>query len=345
MRWYRPASIPRSSPAAHSRSSTGTAAATGPARRRRSTRISGSGTRASSRSGSRESTPTARRRRAASAVPRAMDERHAPAHALRRRTSPTWAARGSGSRDGTRSRRDDIDDLVHHAAPGHRHRRVDGRARRCRPTTRSAFLAEAFPSSSPITSGSTASAIPTARPGHADPPVGVRARHHAAVDAGARAHARRRGGRVRQPACTWRTSCDSCGGTRSTCRRCSGRPTTRASGMLVLARLARALRLRAAPHAARSIGADPGPRVQLDPRGRQPIVALDRRRNRRSRCRRSWLRSLRAHDGRASKSCGTSTPASTSRATRRPASSSGSRRSRPSCRCSRGVPHPNARAA
>ena len=41
-----------------------------------------------------------------------------------------------------------------------------------------------------------------------------------------------------------------------------------------------ASRLRAAPHATRSVGADPGPGVQFDPRRRQPIVDRDRRRAR-----------------------------------------------------------------
>ena len=63
--------------------------------------------------------------------------------------------------------------------------RAGARARRLGPRS----SARCSRSSSPCTSGCTASATLTVRVGDPDPPLGVRARHHPAVDAGDGAHA------------------------------------------------------------------------------------------------------------------------------------------------------------
>ena len=50
--------------------------------------------------------------------------------------------------------------------------------------------------------------------------------------------------------------------------------------MLVLARTHQAVPLRPSTARARSVGLDRGPRIQLDPRGREPVARVDRRRTR-----------------------------------------------------------------
>ena len=82
-----------------------TVVASGPVPRPTSTRTSGSGTRASSRSGSPGSTRQRAAGRAAGPVPGSVDERHAPAHDLRRRRARRRQHAGSGARRATRTHR------------------------------------------------------------------------------------------------------------------------------------------------------------------------------------------------------------------------------------------------
>ena len=197
------------------------------ARRRRCTRTSGCGTRASSPSGSPRYDPPRAAERAARAVPRPVGQRDAPAHDLRRRAEATSAAAASGSRRRHPARRVTSTHL-HHAAAA---RRIAVRA--SSPTLlgrddRRAFLAEMVPKLVAYHSWLLPRARPDgSRPRHADPPVGVRARHDPAVDARAAADADAVVA-ARRRRCGWPGSSARSATTRATCPRSSGRPTTTA---------------------------------------------------------------------------------------------------------------------
>ena len=342
MRWYRPASTPRSSHAARSRSSTGTAAATGRARRHRSTRTSGCGTRASSRSGSPASTPSARP--ASCARCSAGSGRTACCRTCSSPpTFPTWAAPGSGSHGGIRCAPDDIDDVVHHATAGHRDRRVDGRAgpARRRPVR--------VPRRGlPEAARRSRVALPRARsrrhrPGHADPPVGVRARHHPAVDARRWRACPRRGGRA---AATRLHVAHLLRFLRRDTKYVPSvqRPTDdEGLRMLVLARLAKryGFELRRMPRDRSVLIQDLAFNSILAAANRSLalIAAEVGEPIRRRRCSERFA----AHARRHRRGSGTTMQVSTSRATRSPVSSFGCRPSRRSYRCSRACRRPNAR--
>ena len=106
--------------------------------------------------------------------------------------------------------------------------------------------------------------------------------------------------------------------------------------MLALARPGEEVRLRAPPHARRTASVlDRGPRVQRDARSSaNRCPRSDRGRTRTRSSRRSWRTRFRTHRG-ALETLWDEPTGSTTRGTRRPASSSCADRSRPSCRCGR----------
>ncbi len=160
------------------------------------------------------------------AVPRAVGQRHAPAHDLRRRRprrrqQPRLAV-AAPSRRAPRRRHQ-----LHHPAADRRDRGRTGRARaaRRRPRARSSTsccpkLRRLPPLAVPRTHARRL------RAHHADPPVGVRPRLDPTVDARAARDGACRGGSASRSGCTWRASSARSATTRATSRPPSARPTT-----------------------------------------------------------------------------------------------------------------------
>ena len=204
-------------------------------------------------------------------------------------TFPTSAARASGNRNGTRSRRTTSRRRASRSPRSRRSPRGASR-RRCRRTLARRFSPRCSRSSSRITSGSTASAIPTT--------AGLVTLIHP-WECGLDTTPPWMRALARMPSPWWARTATRLHLAHVVrfLRRDTKyvpsvqRPTDNEGlGMLVLARLAKRHGFELAPDAARSLGADPGPCVQLDPRGRQPIVDADRRGTRTNRCRRHcWI--------------------------------------------------------
>ena len=230
---------------------------------------------------------------------------------------------------------------MHHAATGDRHRRVAGRAGACRRTTAAAFLAELFPKlvayhewlyreRDPDECGLVTLIHPWECGLDTTPPW-MQAMARMPSPWWARAATRLHLAHVVRflrrdtkyvPSVQRPTDDEGLADARA-----------RASS-----RKRHGFELRA--DAARSLGADPGPRVQLDPRRRQPIVDADRRRTRRTACRRRcWITSS-ARPAAIEELWDEDTGEYFSRDAVDRRRSCGCRRSRRSCRCSRGAPSP-----